>query len=76
MRLSIRGIDKIGLLNKISQFVSLTMEINIREIHLSGKDGIMDGYIDMLVHDKNNLEAMIRGLRSIDGVQDVVRTDM
>jgi len=76
VRLSIRGIDKIGLLNKISQFVSLTMEINIREIHLSGKDGIMDGYIDMLVHDKNNLEAMIRGLRSIDGVQDVVRTDM
>ncbi len=76
VRLSLRGIDKMGLLNKISQFVSLTMEINIREIHLSGKDGLMDGYIEMLVHDKNNLEAMIKGLRKIDGVQDVVRTDI
>ena len=76
VRLSLHGFDKMGILNKISQFVSLTMEINIREIHLSGKDGIMDGYIDMLVHDKNNLEAMIQGLRKIDGVQDVVRTDM
>ena len=76
VRLSLRGIDKMGILNKISQFVSLTMEINIREIHLSGKDGLMDGYIEMLVHDKNNLEAMIKGLRKIDGVQDVVRTDI
>ena len=76
VRLSLHGFDKMGILSKISQFVSLTMEINIREIHLSGKDGIMDGYIDMLVHDKNNLEVMIQGLRKIDGVQDVVRTDM
>ena len=76
VRLSLRGFDRMGILSKISQFVSLTMEINIREIHLSGKDGIMDGYIDMLVRDKSNLEAMISGLRKIDGVQDVVRTDM
>ncbi|MCR5519099.1 MAG: RelA/SpoT family protein [Bacteroidales bacterium] len=76
VRLSIRGIDKRGLLSKISQFISLTMEINIREIHLGGKDGVMEGYIEMLVHDKNNLEAMIRGLSQIDGIQDVVRTDI
>lgn len=30
----------------------------------------------MLVRDKNNLEAMIRGLSQIDGIQDVVRTDI
>ena len=56
--------------------VSLTMDISMREIHLSGKDGVMDGYIDMLVQDKKNLELMIQGLRKIEGVQDVVRTDI
>ena len=76
VRLSIRGLDKKGLLSKISQFISLTMEVNIREIHLGGKDGVMEGYIEMLVHDKKNLEAMISGLRKIDGIQDVVRTDI
>ena len=76
VRLSLHGFDRKGLLSKISQFVSLTMDVNIREIHLSGKDGVMDGYIDMLVHDKKNLEMMIHGLRKIEGVQDVVRTDI
>ena len=76
VRLSLHGFDSQGLLSKISQFVSLTMGVNIREIHLSGKDGVMDGYIDMLVRDKKNLEAMIDGLRKIEGVQDVVRTDI
>jgi hypothetical protein len=52
------------------------MEINIREIHLGGKDGVVEGYIEMLVHDKKNLEAMIHGLLSIDGIQDVIRTDI
>ena len=76
MRLSLHGFDRKGLLSKISQFVSLTMDISMREIHLSGKDGVMDGYIDMLVQDKKNLELMIQGLRKIEGVQDVVRTDI
>ena len=76
VRLSLHGFDRMGLLSKISQFVSLTMNVNIREIHLSGKDGVMDGYIDMLVQDKKNLELMIDGLRKIEGVQDVVRTDI
>lgn len=75
VRLSIRGIDTKGLLNKITQYISLTMGINIREIHLGGKDGVMDGYIEMLVRDRQNLATMISGLEKIDGIQDVVRTD-
>ena len=76
VRLTMRGIDKQGLLSKISQFISLTMDVNMREIHLGGKDGMMEGYVDLLVHNKQNLEAMIKGLRSIDGIQDVIRTDI
>ncbi|MBQ9309984.1 MAG: bifunctional (p)ppGpp synthetase/guanosine-3',5'-bis(diphosphate) 3'-pyrophosphohydrolase [Bacteroidales bacterium] len=76
VRLSIRGIDTKGLLNKITQYISLTMGINIREIHLGGKDGVMEGYIEMLVHDRQVLSAMLKGIAGIDGIQDVVRTDI
>ncbi len=76
MRISLRGIDRKGLLNEISHFISLTLGINMREIRTGSKEDIFEGYIELLVRDKKNLEAMIRGLRHIDGIQDVVRTDI
>jgi len=36
----------------------------------------MEGYLEMLVHDKKVLSEMIEGLLKIDGIQDVVRTDI
>ncbi|MBQ9547839.1 MAG: bifunctional (p)ppGpp synthetase/guanosine-3',5'-bis(diphosphate) 3'-pyrophosphohydrolase [Bacteroidales bacterium] len=76
VRISLRGIDRKGLLNEISHFISLTLGINMREIRMGSKEDIFEGYIELLVRDKKNLEAMIRGLRHIDGIQDVVRTDI
>ena len=76
VRLSIRGVDKKGLLNKITRYVSLKMNVNITEIRLGGKDGVMEGYIDISVRDKKDLDLLIGGLGSIDGMTDVVRTDI
>jgi GTP pyrophosphokinase len=76
VRLSIRGVDKKGILNNISRYVSLVMGINMTEIHLGGKDGVMEGYIEMMVHDKKDLDTLIKGLSSIEGMTDVIRTDI
>ena len=76
VRISLRGIDNKGMLNKISQYISFTMGVNMREIHLGGKDGVMEGYIELLVQDRSKLAAMIKGLSKIEGIQDVVRTDI
>ena len=76
VRISLRGLDRQGLLNEITHYISLTLGMNMREIRLGSREEIFEGYIELLVRDKKNLEAMIRGLRHIDGIQDVVRTDI
>ena len=76
VRVSIKGIDRMGLLNEISRYISLVMGVNMKKVYLSTEEGIFDGYIDLLVHDRTALERMIRKLASIDGIQAVARTDM
>ena len=76
IRISLKGIDRLGLLNDISSFISRTLGINMRKLQLSTEDGLFEGFIELLVRDKKNLERMVDGLSKIDGIQDVVRTDI
>lgn len=48
--LSIRGIDSRGILNAITQSLTKDLNLNVREIHLTAKDGIFSGKIKILVH--------------------------
>ena len=75
-RLSIKGIDRVGLLNEISRYISLVMGVNMKKVYLSSEEGLFEGYIDLDVHDKNALERMIRKLGSIDGIKSIVRSDL
>ena len=74
-RLSIKGIDRVGLLNEISRYISLVMGVNMKKVYLSSEEGLFEGYIDLNVHDKGALDRMIKKLNSIDGIQSVVRSD-
>ena len=76
MRISLKGIDRVGLLNEISGFISKTLGINMRKLHLTTEGGVFEGFIELLVHDKRVLTKMADGLKQIDGRQDVVRTDI
>ena len=75
-RLSIKGVDRVGLLNEISRYISLVMGVNMRKVCLSSDEGIFSGYIDLYVHDKAALDRMMRKLGSIDGIKSVVRTEI
>ena len=72
----LKGIDRIGLLNEITGYISVAMGVNMRKLNLSTEDGIFEGYIDMLVHDRAVLESMIDNLKNIKGIQDVMRTEI
>ncbi|MBQ9400483.1 MAG: bifunctional (p)ppGpp synthetase/guanosine-3',5'-bis(diphosphate) 3'-pyrophosphohydrolase [Bacteroidales bacterium] len=76
IRISVRGIDRVGLLNDITSEISRNQGINIRKIQLGAEEDIMEGYIELLVKDKNNLKSMLEGLQKIEGLQDVLRTDI
>ena len=76
VRISLKGIDRMGLLNEISRFLSLVMGANMRRLTLSADDGIFEGYIDLYVNNKDVLEKIIRKLGTIEGIESVSRIDL
>ena len=76
VRLSLQGLDRVGLLNEISRYISLVMGVNIRRLTLSSNEGIFEGFIDFYVSSRDVLDKMIRKLSGIEGIQSVVRTDL
>lgn len=76
VRISIKGMDRMGLLNEISHYISLNMGVNMKKLVLGTENGIFDGYIDMYVKDKDVLSRLIEGLTAIDGIQDVSRSEL
>jgi len=75
-RIGIKGIDRIGLLNEITQPITLDMNLNMRRIMVETNDGIFDGIIDLYVHDRDNLQDLIKTLSKIPGVERVARLDI
>jgi (p)ppGpp synthetase, RelA/SpoT family len=75
VRVSLKGIDRMGLLNEISRCISLVMGVNIRKVYLASDEGLFNGYIDIFVKDKVILDRMIKKLASIDGIESVIRVD-
>lgn len=76
VRVSVKGIDRVGLLNDITKEISLVMGVNMRKLNLGTDQDIVEGYIDLFVHNKSVLERLISQLSSINGIQSVMRTDI
>lgn len=76
VKISLKGIDRMGLLSDISNFISKDFSVNMRNIQLSTDSGVFEGDIELLVKDKSKLIQMMEGLKEIDGISDVVRTDI
>ena len=76
VRITLRGLDRVGLVNEISRYISLVMGINMKKIYLGTEGSIFEGYIELMVQDKDALETIMSKLDSIDGIQSVVRTDL
>ena len=74
VRISLRGLDRMGLLNEISRYLSVVMGVNIRTLTLSADGGIFEGYIDLYVNSREILDKMIKKLSSIEGIENVSRT--
>ncbi|MBP5611642.1 MAG: bifunctional (p)ppGpp synthetase/guanosine-3',5'-bis(diphosphate) 3'-pyrophosphohydrolase, partial [Bacteroidales bacterium] len=68
IRLSLRGIDRIGIYHQITGVISEGFSINIRNVHLISHDGIFEGHIDMYIHAASDLESLIEHLKTLKGV--------
>ena len=75
-RISIRGTDRIGMINDITRLTSKDLNVNIRRINLGTEEGIFDGFIDLYVHDIDDLENLMLKLRNIKGIETVERKEL
>ena len=75
-RVSLKGTDRMGMINDITRITSKVLGVNIRRFNLGAEDGIFDGFIDLYVHDIEELERYISRLRKIKGIDSVVKTDL
>lgn len=76
VRISLKGIDRLGLINEITNYISLIMGVNIKSLYLNANEGIFEGNIDLFVKDRDVLDSMIEQLKNIKGIQDVMRTEI
>ena len=73
--LSIIGLDDVGVVNKITNIISGELKINIAALTIESKEGVFEGTIKVYVHDKDELEALVDRIKSLNGIQQVNRFD-
>jgi GTP pyrophosphokinase len=71
--LVIKGIDKVGLVNQVTQLISNDLNVNIRSLSIAGDHGVFEGSIVLLVEDKIHLTNVMEKLRKVEGVTSVNR---
>jgi GTP pyrophosphokinase len=74
-RISMTGIDRIGLVNDITNIISAELKVNMTNINISVKNGIFGGTIDIYVHHTKDLNNLILKISNIKGIESVKRVE-
>ncbi|TFF39116.1 RelA/SpoT family protein [Mucilaginibacter psychrotolerans] len=73
--LRIRGIDEVGLINKLTTVISNDFKVNIRSITVDSDNGIFEGSIMIYVNDTEHLNNLTKKILQIRGITSVERFD-
>ncbi len=72
-KISISGIDNIGLVNEITQIISSNMHVNMRSLNFESDDGLFSGKIHLVVKNNTIIKKLIEKLKKINGIDKVTR---
>ncbi|OFY92031.1 MAG: GTP pyrophosphokinase [Bacteroidetes bacterium RIFOXYA2_FULL_33_7] len=75
-RIQLKGIDRMGLVNNVTKGISEDLAVNMRAVSFESNDGIFFGFIELYIHDTDDLNNLIKNLKKIKGVDSVVRIEM
>ena len=67
----ISGIDRVGMLNEITQVISSQMNVNIHKVTITCEDGIFDGSIELRVHDRDDVQQIVENLKKIPDLKEI-----
>ena len=76
VRLLLKGYDRIGMINDITRYLSFVMNVNIRKMNIGSEAGVFEGYIDLYVRDRTDLNVITDKLMHIEGIESVVRSEI
>ena len=65
------GIDRVGLLNEITQIISAQMSVNIRNLNITCEDGLFDGTLELRVHDREDVHLIINNLKAVEDLKEI-----
>lgn len=71
--ITLKGIDRIGIVNRLTEIVSNQQNVNMKSISFETEDGIFEGNITVLVYDTEHLNQLMRKIEQVEGVQRVYR---
>ena len=71
--LKIIGNDDIGIVNNITSIISKEEKIMMRSINIDSNDGLFSGNLVVNVEDTSRLEQLIKKLRNVKGVKQIIR---
>ncbi len=73
--LKVTGNDDIGIVTNISQVISKEMKVKMRSISINSNEGTFEGTVTVFVHNTRDLDLLIKKLKDVKGVFDVIRID-
>jgi len=74
-RIHIHGIDRLGMVNELTEKITTQLQVNIRALTIETRDGIFEGRFDLYVHNTIDLNKLILSLTKIKGVESVKRIE-
>jgi GTP pyrophosphokinase len=75
-KIRFKGIDDLGLVEKITHAISTDLNVNMKAISFESNDGVFDGRVTVLVYDTDHLNSLIKRLQSVEGVLTVERVKL
>jgi len=73
--IELSGIDKIGIVNEVTNIISKDHDVNMRSLHFESHDGVFEGLIHLYVHNTEDLNNLIMKLIKIKGLDNVKRIE-
>lgn len=72
-KVKLSGIDNIGLVSQVTDLISKSLHVNMKNLNFSSKHGMFQGEITVNIKNKTILNQLIDKLKKIDGIDKVSR---
>ncbi len=71
----VTGVDKIGVVNHISEVIAKSNNVNLRSLAVNSKDGIFQSFITVFINSASHLDTLLANINKVKGVLRAERLD-